>query len=102
MRKVQVISPLLTDLYQLTMSYGYWKLGMHDQEAVFQLIFRKNPFNGNYAVACGLQTAIEFLQNWRFEKDDIDYLATLKTPNGDELFESAFLDYLAELRFTCD
>ena len=97
-----MISPLLTDLYQLTMSYGYWKLGMHDQEAVFQLIFRKNPFNGNYAVACGLQTAIDFLQNWRFEKDDIDYLATLKTPNGDELFEPAFLDYLAALRFTCD
>jgi nicotinate phosphoribosyltransferase len=97
-----VISPLLTDLYQLTMAYGYWKLGMQDQEAVFQLIYRKNPFNGNYAVACGLAIVIEFLQDWHFKADDIAYLASLKTANGDVLFEPMFLDYLAELRFTCD
>ena len=51
-----MISPLLTDLYQLTMAYGYWKLGLHDREAVFHLIFRKYPFRGNYAIACGLAT----------------------------------------------
>ena len=45
---------LLTDLYQLTMAYGYWKLGRADREAVFHLSFRKNPFGGGYAVACGL------------------------------------------------
>ena len=42
---------LLTDLYQLTMAYGYWKTGMADQEAVFHLLFRKQPFNGGFTVA---------------------------------------------------
>ena len=47
------------------MAYGYWKLGIHEREAVFQLIFRKNPFRGNYAVAAGLATVIDFLKNWQ-------------------------------------
>ena len=40
---------LLTDLYELTMAYGYWKEGVSDKEAVFHLIFRSNPFHGGYA-----------------------------------------------------
>jgi nicotinate phosphoribosyltransferase len=95
-----VISPLLTDLYQLTMAYGYWKLGLHEREAVFQLIFRRNPFRGNYAVACGLATVIDFLQDWRFQDDDLAYLSTLRSPNGEALFPADFLDYLKNLRFT--
>jgi nicotinate phosphoribosyltransferase len=97
-----VNSPLLTDLYQLTMAYGYWKLGMHDREAVFQLFFRKNPFAGNYAVACGLGTAIEFLKAWQFTQEDIEYLAGLKAANKEALFPEKFLDYLLKLKFTCD
>jgi nicotinate phosphoribosyltransferase len=97
-----VISPLLTDLYQLTMAYGYWKLNIHDREAVFQLIFRKNPFRGNYAVACGLATLIEFLSNWQFSSYDLAYLQGLRTPNGSALFPADFLAYLKDLRFTCD
>jgi len=97
-----VVSPLLTDLYQLTMAYGYWRLNMHNQEAVFHLIFRNNPFRGNYAVACGLDTVIDFLQNWHFSAEDIQYLSKLKTGNGEILFPRDFLDYLGQLRFTCD
>jgi nicotinate phosphoribosyltransferase len=97
-----VISPLLTDLYQLTMAYGYWKLGMHDREAVFQLIFRKNPFKGNYAVACGLASVIDFLQDWQFAADDLAYLGSLKSGNGEVLFPAEFLDYLGQLKFSCD
>jgi nicotinate phosphoribosyltransferase len=67
---------LLTDLYQLTMAYGYWKLGRAEQESVFHLSFRESPFRGGYAVACGLHDAIEFLSNLRFEDDDLAYLAT--------------------------
>jgi nicotinate phosphoribosyltransferase len=96
-----VISPLLTDLYQLTMAYGYWKLGMHEREAVFQVFFRKNPFGGNYAVACGLHAVIEFLNDWRFSPDDIAYLGTLKARNGEILFPTDFLDYLSKLEFAC-
>jgi nicotinate phosphoribosyltransferase len=97
-----MISPLLTDLYQLTMAYGYWKLGLHDREAVFHLIFRKNPFRGNYAIACGLGTVIDFLSNWRFAEDDIAYLRSLCAANGESLFSIEFLDYLKTVRFTCD
>ena len=44
---------LLTDLYQVTMAYGYWQQGMQDREAVFHLYFRQAPFGGGYAVAAG-------------------------------------------------
>lgn len=95
-------SPLLTDLYQLTMAYGYWKLNMHEQTSAFHLIFRKNPFKGNYALCCGLASVVDFLQNWHFNQDDLAYLATLKNNKQEPLFPLAFLDYLGELRFTCD
>ncbi len=97
-----MISPLLTDLYQLTMAYGYWKLGIHDREAVFHIIFRKNPFKNNYAIACGLADIIDFLKAFHFSEEDLAYLKTLTTPNGQALFSSEFLDYLKNLRLTCD
>lgn len=95
-------SPLLTDLYQLTMAYGYWKLNMHEQDAVFQQIYRKNPFNSNYALCCGLGSVIDFLAHWRFQQDELTYLATLKDAQDKPLFPQDFLDYLAQLTFTCD
>jgi nicotinate phosphoribosyltransferase len=95
-------SPLLTDLYQLTMAYGYWRLNMHEQEAAFHLLFRKNPFQGNYALHCGLACVVDFLKNWRFHEDDIAYLATLKNIRDEALFPADFLAYLQQLRFSCD
>jgi nicotinate phosphoribosyltransferase len=91
---------LLTDLYQLTMAYSYWKSGTGSQEAVFNLYYRKNPFRGGFSVACGLEGVINYLKNYRFEEDDLSYLATLKGVNGQPLFEPGFLAYLHELRFT--
>ncbi len=93
---------LLTDLYQLTMAYGYWKLGRADQEAVFHLSFRRPPFAGGYAIAAGLAPAIEYLRDFRFDATDIEYLASLNGNDGEPLFERGFLDYLATLRLTCD
>jgi nicotinate phosphoribosyltransferase len=97
-----VISALFTDLYQLTMAYGYWQLNMHDHEAVFHLVFRNHPFKGNYTVACGLDSVIDLLQNWRFTDEDVNYLQSLRAANGSPLFSSAFLAYLLTLRFSCD
>lgn len=99
---IPIYSPLLTDFYQLTMAYGYWKLNMHEEEAVFHLLFRNNPFHSNYALSCGLATVVDYLKNWRFREDDIAYLATLKNPNNEILFSNKFLDYLTQLTFTCD
>lgn len=93
---------LLTDLYQLTMAYGYWKTGMAEREAVFTLNFRSNPFHGGYTVACGLQDALDYLEHLHFDASDTDYLATLTGNNGEALFPREFLDYLQQLRFTCD
>ena len=93
---------LLTDLYQLTMAYGYWKLGMADTHAVFHLSFRKHPFNGGFSIACGLHAAIAYLQGLRFDPSDLDYLATLEGNDGKPLFDRGFLDYLAKLELSCD
>ena len=68
---------LLTDLYELTMAYGYWKSGTARKEAVFNLTFRKTPFQGGYAIACGLAGVVDFLRGFRFAEDDLAYLATL-------------------------
>lgn len=97
-----VISPLLTDLYQFTMAYGYWKLGIHDRDAVFHLIFRKYPFQSRYAIACGLGSVIDFLNNFQISTEDINYLRTLSALDGSRLFPEDFLEYLKNLKFTCD
>lgn len=93
---------LLTDLYQLTMAYGYWKNGMSERESVFHLFFRKHPFGGGYTVAAGLEQAVGFLENFSFGKEDLDYLAGLTGNDGQPLFESGFLKYLEEMAFSCD
>ena len=89
---------LCTDLYQLTMAYGYWKSGEADTQAVFHLSFRRHPFGGGYAIACGIAQAIDWARALRFEPHDLAYLATLTGNDGAPLFEQAFLDYLSELR----
>lgn len=95
-------SALLTDLYQLTMAYGYWKTGTHQKESVFHLFFRKPPFQSGYTVAAGLTDAIAWLRDLRFTEDDVAYLATLKGNDGAALFEAGFLAYLKNFAFTCD
>src|SRR3954447_12167859 len=93
---------LLTDLYQLTMAYGYWKIGVMDREAVFHLLFRKHPFSGGYAIACGLHEAIGYLKNLKFETSDLEYLATLKGNDDKALFDPAFLEFLRSMKFELD
>ena len=93
---------LATDLYQLTMAYGYWQQGLHERPAVFHGYFRKAPFGGGYAVAAGLALVAEYLQNLRFAEEDLRYLASLTGSRGARLFPQPFLDYLRDLTFTCD
>lgn len=93
---------LFTDLYELTMAYGYWKTGMVSREAVFHLTFRKWPFNGGFAVCCGLQTLIDFIKDFRFTPCDLAYLESLRDSKDFPLFEKGFLDYLAGWKFSCD
>src|SRR6266478_1476928 len=93
---------LLTDLYQLTMACGYWKSGRAEREAVFHLFFRHSPFQCGFTLTAGLAPAIEFLQSFRFTKDDLAFLSTLRGNDDQPLFDRGFLDYLGTLRFSCD
>src|SRR3990172_8159086 len=92
---------LLTDLYQLTMAYGYWKTGLWQKEAVFHLFFRKRPFQGNFAIAAGLEQAVSFIQNFHFEESDLNYLGSLKGEDEKLLFDKGFIDYLCSFKLTC-
>ncbi len=94
--------PLLTDLYQLTMGYGYWKNGIAENDVVFNLYFRQNPFNGGYTVAAGLEYVIKFLKNYHFNENALDYLSTLKNSDGTKIFEIEFLDYLKNIKLELD
>ncbi|GAA4421396.1 nicotinate phosphoribosyltransferase [Bremerella cremea] len=93
---------LLTDLYQLTMAYGYWKLGRAEQQAVFHLFFRKAPFQGGYAIAAGLEQAVDYMNGYHFEPSDLEYLALLTGNDGKRLFEDAFLEYLGNLKLSVE
>jgi len=93
---------LLTDFYQLTMACGYWKEGIQNSEAIYHLHFRKNPFQGGYTIAAGLETAISFLKDFHFETEDLDYLSSLLDHEGNRFFSDEFLKYLSEFRFSCD
>ena len=86
---------LMTDLYELTMIYGYQKCGMDDREAVFDLFFRGTD-ELSYAVVCGLEQAVDYVRNIHFDEDDIAYLRSLK------LFDEAFLAKLKAFRFSGD
>ncbi len=87
---------LMTDLYQLTMMYGYWKHGMQQNRAVFDLFYRKQGDITAHAIAAGLEQAIEYVQNLSFDTEDLAYLRSLK------LFDEPFLKELSQLRFTGD
>lgn len=86
---------LLTDLYELTMMQGYFHYGMHHR-AVFDMFFRRQPFQGGFSVFAGLDDLLETLKELRFYPEDLDYLRSL------ESFDAAFLEYLESFRFTGD
>ena len=85
-------SALLTDLYSLTMTQGYWKRNMN-HHAVFEMFFRTPPFKSGFSVFAGLGTLLEKIQSFHFSPDDLKYLESLK------LFDASFLDYLRDFRF---
>jgi nicotinate phosphoribosyltransferase len=95
-------SALTTDLYEVTMACGYWNAGVGDHEAAFHVTFRENPFGGEFTVACGLATAIDFLRAFHFNDTEIEYLASQRGNDGKPLFSVGFLDYLRSLRLTCE
>ncbi len=90
-----ITSALFTDFYELTMAQGYWKQNMN-QEVVFDMFFRRQPFNGGFSVFAGIETLLDVLTEFSFSADDIAYL------KEQGIFEQGFLDYLKDFRFTGD
>jgi nicotinate phosphoribosyltransferase len=64
----------MTDLYELTMAAGYWKLGRTDERAIFTLSFRQAPFGGGFTIAAGLEGVIAFIERFRFTPDELAHL----------------------------
>ncbi|KAF5281377.1 hypothetical protein FQA39_LY17819 [Lamprigera yunnana] len=88
-----IVQPLLTDLYQITMAYAYWKAGKYNDVAVFDLFFRRNPFQGEFTIFAGLDECIKFLDKFCFSQSDIDYLKQI-LPRS---MEEEFFDFLQAL-----
>ena len=87
---------MLCDFYELTMGNGYFVQGMQDRITYFDIFFRSVPDNGGYAIAAGLEQAIEYIQQLHFDEDDIAYLRSRN------MFDEGFLSYLRDFRFTGD
>ncbi|XP_004511917.1 nicotinate phosphoribosyltransferase 2-like isoform X1 [Cicer arietinum] len=85
-----MVTPLLTDHYQFTMAYAYWKANKHQERAVFDLYFRKNPFGGEYTVFAGLEECVRFISNYKLSEDEIHFIKQ----NLPASCEDGFFDYL--------
>ncbi|GMH24080.1 hypothetical protein Nepgr_025923 [Nepenthes gracilis] len=88
-----MVTPLLTDHYQYTMAYAYWKAGKHNERAVFDLFFRRNPFGGEYTVFAGLEECIRFIANYKLTEKEISFIRD----NLPGKCEEGFLDYLRKV-----
>ncbi|XP_033104211.1 nicotinate phosphoribosyltransferase-like [Anneissia japonica] len=88
-----VVQPLLTDLYQITMAYAYWKGEKRNAVAVFDLYFRRSPFAGEFTIFAGLGDCLKYLQKFKFSESDITYLKSVLPSTT----EPEFFEYLQNL-----
>lgn len=86
---------LLTDFYELTMLYGFWKYKRHEQKACFEYFFRSLPPHNGFALFAGLEQVLDYLKNFCFSPSDLAYLQ-------EQGFEAGFLEYLKNLKLDID
>lgn len=87
---------MMTDLYQLTMMYGYYKCGMRDNLATFDMFYRSKDATTHYAIMAGVEQLIEYVENLHFDEEAIAYL------RGLNIFDEDFLDELRRFTFHGD
>ncbi len=87
---------MLCDFYELTMANGYFKSGIREKVVYFDVFYRKNPDNGGYAIAAGLEQVVEYINDLRFTDEDIEFL------RSKNCFDEEFLEYLRHFRFSGD
>ena len=87
---------MMTDFYELTMANTYFNEGKKEEIVYFDVFFRKNPFEGGYTISGGLDETINYIENFKYGEESINYLRSLGT------FSEEFLDYLSTLKFKGD
>src|SRR5512145_694837 len=93
---------LLTDFYELTMAAAAIRSGVAAKQAAFTLSFRKSPFAGGFTLAAGLAQAIDFIEHYRFDEEDLSFLAAQRGADGAVLFDGSFLEHLRRLELDVD
>ncbi|HEX8982106.1 MAG TPA: nicotinate phosphoribosyltransferase [Ktedonobacterales bacterium] len=86
---------LFTDMYHPDSAYVSWVTG-RNSITTFDLYARSAPFGGGYLLVAGLEAALEFVESFRYEPEELAFLARIRD------YDAAFLDELATLRFTGD
>ena len=89
-----LVTPMLTDLYQITMAYAHWKNNRHEDPAIFECFFRKNPFRGEYTIFAGLDECLKHLVSFKFSESDIAYLKIVPSLSH---CDPAFFDWMLQL-----
>lgn len=84
---------LFTDEYQISMTNAYELLGKRDQEAVFDVFFRKVPGDGGYAVMAGLDKIIEYIKALHFGEKELAYFKR----RG---YSPEYIEYMKNFKFT--
>lgn len=87
-------SPLFCDLYHLSMAQSWFLDGKANEKKTSEAFFRRCPFGGSYVISAGLAEFIEWLQNWHFSDEDIQYLRSEKYADGTPKFEESFLNFI--------
>ena len=87
---------MLFDFYEMTMANGYFNSDYKDTICYFDVFYRSVPDKGGYAICCGLESIIDYIQNLHFTKEDIEYL------RGRNCFSEEFLSYLENFKFNGD
>ncbi len=87
---------MVMDMYELTMSNGYFNQNSEETLVAFDVFYRKNPDNAGFSIFAGLEQTVEYIQNLHFAPDDVEYLRSRN------LFTEDFLDYLLHFRFRGD
>lgn len=93
-------NPLSTDLYQLTMAAGYFRLGMHEKRISMELFVRRIPPQRRFLLVAGLEAVLEHLRSLRFDEAQIEYLHRVPSLRGALNFE--LIEFLRDFRFRGD
>ena len=96
MKNIERNLTMLCDFYELTMANGYLKCGICEQYTYFDVFYRSVPDGGGFAIAAGLEQVVEYINDLKFDDDDIEYL------RSKGIFDEEFLTYLKTFRFTGD